>query len=52
MSLVIPVTGAIAALLAGIPYSWSAIVTFLNAKHAKHTGTPSLNLISLWQWCL
>lgn len=30
--------GAVAALLAGVPYSWSALVTYLNAHHAKRTG--------------
>jgi hypothetical protein len=30
--------GAVAALLAGVPYSWSALVTYLNARHAKRTG--------------
>lgn len=32
--------GAVAALLAGIPYSWSAAATLLNSWHAKKTGTP------------
>ncbi|BDA43829.1 Putative tartrate transporter [Coccomyxa sp. Obi] len=41
----VKVSGAIAALLAGIPYSWSAIVTFLNAKHAKHTGEMYYHLL-------
>ena len=30
--------GAAAAALAGIPYGWSAIVTYLNAWHAKRQG--------------
>ena len=32
--------GAVAALLAGVPYSWSASVTYLNARHAKRSGAP------------
>ena len=30
--------GAAAAGLAGIPYAWSAVVTYLNAWHAKKSG--------------
>ena len=30
--------GAAAVLLTGIPFSWSAIVTILNSRHAKRTG--------------
>ncbi|CAL5227240.1 g10165 [Coccomyxa viridis] len=38
--------GAAAAALAGIPYGWSAIVTYLNAWHAKRTGEMYFHLIT------
>ena len=34
--------GAAAAGLAGIPYAWSAVVTYLNAWHAKRSGRSPL----------
>ena len=30
--------GAAAALLAGIPFTWAAVVTYCNATYAKKTG--------------
>ncbi|CAK0757688.1 hypothetical protein CVIRNUC_002561 [Coccomyxa viridis] len=37
--------GAAAAGLAGIPYAWSAVVTYLNAWHAKKTGEMYFHLV-------
>ncbi|KAK9915973.1 hypothetical protein WJX75_006795 [Coccomyxa subellipsoidea] len=41
----VKVSGAVAALLAGVPYSWSALVTYLNARHAKRTGEMYYHLL-------
>ena len=31
--------GSTAVLLSAIPFSWAAATTYLNGRHAKHTGT-------------
>lgn len=39
------ITGALAALLSGVPYTWAAIVTLLNSWHAKRTGEMYFHLL-------